>query len=282
MGKAKDISGCIFGRLTAISRQYQGEDGAWYWLCKCECGNEIICNLGRLNSGNTKSCGCLKRDTTSSLMRKHGMTKTKLGVVFKGIKQRCSNPKHIGYKNYGGRGIYVCEEWLNNSSLFFEWAAESGYEEGLVIDRIDNDGPYSPENCRWVTPAKNSYNKRDTLFLTFNGRTLAVSEWAEELNINSKTIASRIRAGYTAEEALSTSFLKSGPRIGAPPIYKSFETKKRLTYKGETKTIKEWAFALGLKTSTIYYRISRGYSIEEILSTANVVNGRPLKNISAL
>jgi hypothetical protein len=267
MGKAKDITGHVFGRLTALYPHHQGDDGAWFWLCKCECGNEILCDLGRLNSGNTQSCGCYKRDRTSETFRTHGMTNTKLGKVFKGMKQRCSNPKHSSYKNYGGRGIRVCEEWLTDSSSFFEWAVDNGYVEGLVIDRIDNNGPYSPENCRWTTYTENGRNRRDTVFLTLDGKTQDIGTWGEKLGIKPKTIANRLRAGHTTEEALSTSFLKSGPRVGSPPICKSSATKIRLTHNGITKTIKEWSSFLGIGTSTIYFRISKGYPVEDVLST---------------
>ena len=280
MRKFVDLTGQKFERLTAIKQHHQDEQGYWYWSCRCDCGEEVICKAAGLIRGVTKSCGCFKRDRTHETMYKHGMSKTKLDYVFRGMKARCYSSKHISYKNYGGRGIYVCEEWLNDSSLFFRWAAESGYEEGLVIDRIDNNGPYSSENCRWVSTKESSLNRSDNRLLTFKGKTQTVIEWADELDICVGTIRTRLGRGRTIEDALSTSILKSGPPSGNPTTRKSIEEQLRLTLNGVDKTVKEWASSLGLRASTIYDRLKRGCSIEEALSTVKFKPG-PRKNLSA-
>lgn len=131
-----------------------------------------------------------------------GRSKTTLYKVWKGIKARCTYPTGQRYKNYGGRGIYVADEWMTFDN-FRQWATEAGYLEGLQIDRVDNDGPYSPENCRWVTPKENARKKSTSKMLTYKGKTQCVSAWAEELGINQRTLHARVyNYGWTDEEAL--------------------------------------------------------------------------------
>lgn len=112
----------------------------------------------------------------------------KLGRIYDGMKQRCYNPKRDNYERYGGRGIRVCDEWLESSTPFIKWALENGYEDGLQLDRIDNSGNYEPSNCRWVTPKNNSRNTRRSKHLTLNGETKTVAEWCETLPISEFTI----------------------------------------------------------------------------------------------
>lgn len=142
-----------FGRLTVSESVGSGKS-----LCKCSCGNEKIVRTQYLLSGNTKSCGCLKRDLTLKRLTTHGMTHTKLYSVWNSMMARCNNKRNKQYADYGGRGITVCKEWLN-STTFLEWAMPL-WKEGLYIDRIDNDKGYSPENCRFITPYMSSFNRR--------------------------------------------------------------------------------------------------------------------------
>ncbi|HHL4985314.1 hypothetical protein [Escherichia coli] len=134
---------------------------------------------------------------------KHGMTHTKLYEVFKGMKTRCrksdKNPKN---KHYKDKGIAICDEWLNDSSRFIEWALNNGYQEGLEIDRIDNDKGYSPDNCRWVTHAENMRNTCKTRILTVNGETNTIHYFSEKYSIGEDTIRSRLRRGWSHEAAV--------------------------------------------------------------------------------
>lgn len=172
------------------------------YLCKCDCGNYHIVSGESLVSGKTKSCGCLKRMKGKARKNTHPYVHTRLYRVWGNMVNRCTNHNNPAYNKYGGRGISVCDEWLQFLT-FREWAISSGYSEELSIDRIDNDGGYNPDNCRWVDRYVQANNKRNNVMLEFNGRTMTVSEWAREMNINYKALHRRLHAGWTVERALT-------------------------------------------------------------------------------
>ena len=126
-----------------------------HYLCKCDCGNEKIISIDSIKAGVTKSCGCLAIKAST----KHGFSNHKLYYVHRGMIDRCTNHNHVAYNRYGGRGINVCKEWREDKNSFFTWAVDNGYQEGLSIDRIDNDKGYYPENCRWATDSEQNINK---------------------------------------------------------------------------------------------------------------------------
>lgn len=177
MGKIKDLTGQKFGKLTVRKFLRIGEDRSAIWLCDCECGNTTEVPTKKLNSGNTKSCGCLREE----LHKTHGLSNTKLFNVWSGMKQRCYTPTSSNYKNYGGRSIKMCDEWLNNFKTFYDWAIENGYEEGLSLDRIDVDGNYEPNNCRWSDDYVQVHNRRLDKLYTYNGKTMSVRDWCKEI-----------------------------------------------------------------------------------------------------
>ena len=155
----EDKTGKRFGRLVA--EKYVG---GGKWLCRCDCGAAVEVDGSSLNSGNTKSCGCLRSDTVKAIRTKHGQSGKRLYQVWQGMKARCSNPHNVHYKDYGGRGISVCEEW-QDYSVFRDWALENGYDTnaehgGCTLDRINNDGNYCPSNCRWVDMSVQAKNRR--------------------------------------------------------------------------------------------------------------------------
>lgn len=212
--KAKDLSGMKFGRLTALL--YDGKktaSGKRKWLCRCACGELLYVTVGDL--GKTKSCGCLKIANNKS-RSKHSMKKARIYNEWCGMKARCNNPKATHYKYYGGRGIKVCREWENDFLSFYKWATENGYSDTLTLDRIDTNKDYGPQNCRWVSMKTQNRNKRSNHYLSFNGKTQIISDWANELGISYKALSARLKRGWNVEEILTTPKLKTGQKIHKP------------------------------------------------------------------
>jgi hypothetical protein len=153
--KALDLTGQRFNKLTVIGKQPdKTKHGNYKWLCRCDCGKDVVVCSGNLRSGHAISCGCVRRP--------HGGFRTALYNVWAGIKKRCLNPNNHGYKDYGGRGIKVCDEWLEFVP-FRDWALTHGYAKGLDIDRKEVNGNYEPLNCRFVTTTVNNQNRRNTV-----------------------------------------------------------------------------------------------------------------------
>ena len=162
MSKINDLTNKKFGKLEVIKYYGSNKNGRALWLCKCECGNmKVVVGNSLLNKA-TISCGCYNKEQARERRTKHSMSYSKLYKVWGGMKTRCYNKNFVYYRNYGGRGIKICDEWLTNFLLFYNWAINNGYEEGLTIDRINNDGDYEPSNCRWITRAEQNRNQRKT------------------------------------------------------------------------------------------------------------------------
>lgn len=143
-----DISGQIFGKLTVLS-EHRRQGSITQWLCQCECGNKTWVARGKLTSGHTRSCGCIVK-------KYDGLSDHPLYGIYANIKYRCYNPNCQVFENWGGRGIVMCQEWFDDFTLFYDWSIENGYQFGLTIDRIDNDGNYEPDNCQWITRSENT------------------------------------------------------------------------------------------------------------------------------
>lgn len=208
MSKLIDLTGKRFGRLLVVSRS-ENKSGTVAWKCKCDCGNETVVRSDCLRIGKIQSCGCLRNELVGDRGRTHGMTETRLYRTWCGMKNRCYNPNYKGYKNYGGRGITICSEWLCDFQAFYDWAMANGYAENLQIDRINVDGNYEPSNCRWVTTEEQSNNKRTSRFLSLNGEKHTIAEWSKITGINSGTLESRVGLyGWSDEKALTTPIKK--------------------------------------------------------------------------
>lgn len=210
MGKIIEMIGNKYGRLTVIERASVGKSGAVKWKCKCDCGNIVIVNGSFLRNGHTSSCSCLQKDIAARTAKKmgmenkrHGMSQARVHNIWRGMKQRCEDHNAEDWPRYGGRGITVCDEWRDNFEAFRDWAMVNGYRDDLSIDRIDNDGNYCPENCRWATDEEQNNNRRNSRMVTFNGKTMSLKQWANETGIPRGTIAARLRTGWTVERAMT-------------------------------------------------------------------------------
>jgi len=192
MAKIQDLTGKKFNRLTVITRADNTSSGMTCWVCKCDCGKQKIVAGKHLKSGKIKSCGCYNHDALIKRNTKHGLTNTRLFRIWGNMKDRCYNPNKSNYCYYGGRGIVICEEWLDNFENFYNWAMSNGYKSHLSIDRINSNGNYEPANCRWITQKEQNNNRRDNKIITFNGETHTISEWADKLKINKHSLATAI------------------------------------------------------------------------------------------
>lgn len=257
MSKAIDISGQRYGKLVAIKCVGRTKNKSCLWLCKCDCGNEIIvatkdlrfgnktscgcvhnhigerygrlvikeylgyqkghrrylcqCDCGKtkdisythLRNGHVRSCGCLQNEARIITHTTHNKSDTRLFRIWAKIEERCYSPQSKAYRYYGGRGIKVCDEWRNDFQSFYDWAMANGYKEDLTIDRIDVNGNYEPNNCRWATMQQQQNNRRNNRVFIIENQRYTLAQLSREYNINSVTLSNRLKRGLSLEEALS-------------------------------------------------------------------------------
>ena len=189
--------------------------GKVLWLCRCDCGNSCISRGELLRRGETKSCGCYRRESTGNQFRKYSRVNKRIYRIWKLMHKRCYSPNDPKYKNYGARGITICQEWIHNFLAFQTWALENGYADYLTIDRIDVSGPYSPSNCRWATCKVQSNNKTDNVVLSYHGETHTLAEWAQITGIKYSTLAYRASHSWPVQKILTTK-PNAGNRIKKP------------------------------------------------------------------
>lgn len=209
---APDLTGQTFNRLTAVKR-LGSKNGQVLWECLCDCGNKSVVAGPQLANGSTKSCGCLRVEVSTGLCKalsfRHGMTDTATHKSWDSMKLRCINPAHNSYRNYGGRGISICDRWLGIHG-FENFHADMGDRpRGMTLDRIDVDGNYEPSNCRWATLKEQHRNTRTNRLITFNGETKTVTEFAEIHSINVGTLRSRLQNGWDVETAITAPVRKN-------------------------------------------------------------------------
>ena len=204
----RDITGQKFNRLTAIRLHHikKTKGGSvHYWLFRCDCGNEKVIVKISVTSNITKSCGCLNKEQLKSIRHlsyKHELCNHRLYYIWTTMKARCNNPKSQKYKNYGLRGIRVCDEWLNDFKVFYDWAMQNGYKDNLSIDRIDVNGNYEPNNCRWATNIQQSNNRTNNYLITYNNETHTIAEWARIINVKYQTLYMRLRRGWSFSQCM--------------------------------------------------------------------------------
>lgn len=206
-----DLTGQKYGRLTVLDR---GPDRVRksgrkivQWNCICDCGNKIVVSASDLRRGHTQSCGCYMIDRTKETNTKHGKTDSRLYNVWASMRERCYCPTLSTYPRYGGRGIKMCDEWYNSYLEFEQWALNNGYDENAqrgkcTIDRIDVNGNYCPENCRWIDQKTQMSNVTYNHYETMNGVTHTVAEWADIYGIPYQKLEGRLCRGMPIERAV--------------------------------------------------------------------------------
>lgn len=194
-----DITGQKFGKLTVIKYNNDGT-----WLCRCDCGNYVNRPSNNLRKNKYPNCGCEGRWWIGN--SKHNHCYERIYNIYEKIKSRCYTETECSYKYYGGKGVKVCDEWLGKEGFtnFYEWSMNNGYSDDLTIDRIDYDGNYSPDNCRWVNMITQQNNKSSNHRLTYNGETHTISEWSKIYNIPYDRLQARIKRGWSIEKSLLT------------------------------------------------------------------------------
>jgi len=201
-----DLSGKTFGRLF-VTGKTKLEKEVLFWECICNCGTICFVRGQQLRIGKTLSCGCLHRDMTSKASYIHGMSHKQIHNIWCSIKQRCNNVKNSSYHNYGGRGITICDEWLDFDRFYSDMGE---CPAGMTIDRIDNDKGYFKENCHWATRKEQANNRRNGKKIEFNGVEKTQAEWEDFLSLPRGIIWGRLNRGWSIERALTTKLLPNG------------------------------------------------------------------------
>lgn len=245
----KDLTGIVFGRLTAIKRVYKNGEKRTIWACKCSCGKTTEVWSYSLIRGNTRSCGCIRVEKSRGMLFKHGLSSHDLFTVWVNMRRRCEDAKDKSYPRYGGRGITVCDRWSEFMNFFNDVA--SGYSKGMSIDRIDNDGPYSPDNCKWSTSLQQARNKQNTIRIDSPWGHIPIKEASELSGIPYKRLFNRHKAGWSTD------------RIFNLPAHQKGGKKEDIHILENGKTVVEMAREHGLDPSTVLNRIRRGWPKEK-------------------
>ena len=213
MASLLDLTGERYGRLTAISSTGVKKGTSMVWSFMCDCGNQVERASGEVRRGKTHSCGCLRSELSKAKMKSfqtlgtiasstHRMTGAPEFISWDSMKQRCLNPDHKSFKDYGGRGVVICDRWIDS---FDKFLADMGERpEGTTLDRVDTNGNYEPGNCRWATGKVQGNNKRSSRNITFMGLTRTLKQWADGAGISNKVLAYRLANGWDMKEALMT------------------------------------------------------------------------------
>jgi hypothetical protein len=205
----KNLSGQRFGRLTALSENGRNNKGRVLWNCLCDCGVTVVVASNNLHSENTGSCGCLKKETNAAngklLLTTHGLSHTPEYRAWAAMIQRCKNPKDQAYANYGARGIKVCDSWSNSFENFHKDLGSRPTSEHS-IDREDNNGDYTPNNCKWSTVEEQSNNKRNNHIVTYRNKDYTIADLAREYNLKDGILRDRLRLGWSIEDAVEKPF----------------------------------------------------------------------------
>ena len=210
MSQFIDLKGQTFGRLTVLERADAGIKKYAVWLCKCSCGKTKVVRSCHLRSGAITSCGCYQKEKAREANSTHKSSNTRLYNEWRHMKKRCYWKNYNAYNLYGGRGISVCEEWKESFEAFEKWALNNGYSDDLTLDRIDIDKNYEPCNCRWATKYIQSNNRSINRIVEYHGEQGVYEGMCRKLNVNQSTVRSRMKKGYSFEDAVDK-FEKTAP-----------------------------------------------------------------------
>lgn len=251
---AKYKVGQKYGRITILDiyPYKKGDGGTRKGLVVCDCtpDKSYEMNIYNLGTGHTQSCGCYAVEKATSDSTTHGYSKSQVYKIYMGMIARCYKENSTSYPRYGAKGVSVCNRWKESFENFLEDMGEP--PEGMSLDREDNKGNYTPENCRWSTNKQQSNNRSNNILINYKGKTQTLSQWAEELGFNYHSLIYRLERGWSHEKTLST------------PI---IDCNKYHTFKGETKSHQEWAKLYNLKESTLRHRLKKGWNLEKALTT---------------
>jgi len=188
-----------FHRLTTIRKTGKKySNGCWQWLCSCACGNTTL--IGSSHLKRTLSCGCVRDERKVAAVTKHGQCLSRTYMTWSAMRDRCNRIASPAYKYYGGRGITICNSWFQFTNFLKDMGERP---EGLTLDRIDNNGDYNPENCRWASYKQQAHNRSNSIKITIDGTSKLVIEWARELGIKVSVVQGRLRRGWTPIDALT-------------------------------------------------------------------------------
>lgn len=265
MGNVLDLTGRKYGRLSVIRYSHNNEHNLRMWLCRCKCGREVTRYSGELNSGKAKSCGCLNSERARQfcLGRKtHGMSKTPTFQCWASMLARCYSEKETSYKNYGARGISVCDSWRMGFANFLTDMGERP-SRTHSIERIDNNGNYEPGNCRWATPAEQARNRRSNIWITYLGETKCANDWARLLGMERTLIESRFHKGWPPEKIF---FAEKWH--GNTAKARDNKANRIITIDGISRCLEEWIEITGIPRSTVRSRLYKhGWSVERAITT---------------
>ena len=259
--KFQDLTGQKYGMLTVLARSRSEKTKGSMWICRCDCGEIRKRPVSRTNliRGFAWSCGCQYTHAgTNNSNYRHGLSHTRLNRIWRSMIKRCKFDEC--YKN-----VEICDEW-QDFIKFYQWAVNNGYSDELTIDRIDPNGNYEPNNCRWIPQRKNLLNRRTNYYITYKGKKQTVTEWSKELGINVRTLTKRLRV-WDVEKAFTTPVDTAHKR----PLHRH-----EIEFRGETKSITEWAKDIGVAPMTLHKRIER-WGIERALTTPPIESGRRIK-----
>jgi hypothetical protein len=252
-----NLVGHRYGMLSVLEYAGHSNTRGFVWLCRCDCGGEILRSTALLRRPGTSSCGCFRGTWTKT----HGMSQSSVYKIWSNIKKRCFDPRNTSYADYGGRGIVMCDGWRRSAASFLRDVGDRP-SDSHSLDRRNNNAGYScghckecvskkwVANCRWATYSEQAKNTRRTRMITHNGRTQCLLDWARELGLSHHCIGKRLTMGMTAEEALAQK------NYGAHMI----------SHEGETLSLKRWAERTGIRMATICQRLGYGWSVERTLS----------------